>query len=255
MVDLAKPRIAYLGIGLMGLPMTRRLLSLGYRVTVFDIAPAQIEAARAAGAETASSPAQAVSGADLVLVNLPTPDAVEAAVFGTGAAAGMGAPTPGTSAASTMQPPQLLIDFSTIKVKQGRDFAARLKQATGCAWIDTPVSGWPPASASGRLTIMCGGDKPADIERIRPLMQDVSQRFTHMGPMGSGLAAKMLNQLIVGSLHVVLAEARRWPKQPASTPRACPSAWRAAMPTGRCFRAFTRAWCSGISRRKAMCAS
>ena len=131
----------------------------------------------------------------LVLVNLPTPDAVEATVFGA------------NGVASAMQPPQRLIDFSTIKVKQGKDFAARLKQLCGCAWIDTPVSGGPPASAAGTLTIMCGADNAADVERIRPLMADVSQRFTHMGPMGSGLAAKMLNQLIVGSLHVVLAEA------------------------------------------------
>ncbi len=189
------PRIAYLGIGLMGLPMTRRLLAKGYAVTVFDIAPAQIAQAHAAGARTAATAAAAVKDAGLVLVNLPTPDAVEAAVFGA------------QGAAAAMQPPQLLIDFSTNKVKQGKEFAARLKQLSGCAWIDTPVSGGPPASAAGALTIMCGADNAADVERIRPLMADVSQRFTHMGPMGSGLAAKMLNQLIVGSLHVVLAEA------------------------------------------------
>ena len=105
-----------------------------------------------------------------------------------------------------MRAPQLLIDFSTIKVEQGKNNAARLKQQTGCAWIDAPVSGGPPASGSGTLTVMAGGDV-ADIERVRPLMADVSARFTHMGPVGSGLAAKMLNQLIVGSIHVVMAEA------------------------------------------------
>ena len=200
-VDLAKPRIAYIGIGLMGLPMTLRLLAKGYAVSVFDIAPAQLEAARAAGATVAAdaggvpSAAAAVTGADLVLINLPTPEAIEAAVFGH------------RGVAAAMQPPQLLIDFSTNKVKQGKQFSARLKQLSGCAWIDTPVSGGPPASAAGALTIMCGADNAADVARIRPLMADVSQRFTHMGPMGSGLAAKMLNQLIVGSLHVVLAEA------------------------------------------------
>ena len=204
MTESSKPRIAYIGIGLMGLPMTRRLLSLGYPVTVFDIAPAQLEAARAAGATVATdaagvpTAAAAVMGADLVLVNLPTPDAIEAAVFGANGTSGV---------AGAMQPPQLLIDFSTNTVKQGKQFAARLKQLCGCAWIDTPVSGGPPASAAGTLTIMCGAGNAADVERIRPLMADVSQRFTHMGPMGSGLAAKMVNQLIVGSLHVVLAEA------------------------------------------------
>ena len=189
-----KLKIGYVGIGLMGWPMVRRLLTLGYTVRVFDIAAAQLEQAGAAGAGVAASAADAVAGADLVLLNLPTPEAVEAAVFGV------------NGVVSALKPPQLLVDFSTIKVEQGRDYAARLSAQTQCAWIDAPVSGGPPASASGTLTVMAGGDA-ADIERVRPLMADVSARFTHMGPVGSGLAAKMLNQLIVGSIHVVMAEA------------------------------------------------
>jgi 3-hydroxyisobutyrate dehydrogenase-like beta-hydroxyacid dehydrogenase len=135
-----------------------------------------------------------VEGATLVLTNLPTPEAVEAAVFGADGVAG------------AMAPPQLLIDFSTIKVEQGRAFAARLETQAACRWVDAPVSGGPPASGSGTLTVMAGGTG-VDIERIRPLMADISARFTHMGAVGSGLAAKMLNQLIVGCIHVVMAEA------------------------------------------------
>ena len=191
---MSKPRIAYIGVGLMGLPMTTRLVSLGYSVTAFDIAPAQLERARAVGAATAATAAAAVPGADLVITNLPTPDAVEAAVFGANGVAG------------AMTPPQMLIDFSTIKVEQGREFAARLEAQAGCPWVDAPVSGGPPAAGAGTLTVMAGG-RAADIERIRPLMADVSARFTHMGAVGSGLAAKMLNQLIVGAIHVVMAEA------------------------------------------------
>jgi 3-hydroxyisobutyrate dehydrogenase-like beta-hydroxyacid dehydrogenase len=142
----------------------------------------------------AGSPADAASGADLVLLNLPTPAAVEAAVFGPG------------GVASALQPPQLVIDFSTIKVEQGQANAQRLRELTQCAWVDAPVSGGPPASGTGTLTVMAGGDA-SDIERVRPLMADVSARFTHMGPVGSGLAAKMLNQLIVGCGYAVMAEA------------------------------------------------
>ena len=189
-----KPRIGYVGIGLMGLPMTRRLISLGYPVRVFDIAPTQLSLAREAGAGVAANAAEAVRDADLVLLNLPTPHSVEAAVFGP------------EGAAEAMAPPQLLVDFSTIQVEQGQAHARRLLEETGCAWIDAPVSGGPPASGTGTLTVMAGGDA-ADIERLRPLMADVAARFTHMGPVGSGLAAKMLNQLIVGSLHAVMAEA------------------------------------------------
>ena len=191
---MTKPALAYIGIGLMGWPMVKRLRGLGYAVSVYDIAPAQLELARGVGARVASSPADAVAGADLVVLNLPTPYAVEAAVFGEG------------GVATAMRPPQLLLDFSTIAVEQGRDYAQRLREKTGCAWVDAPVSGGPPASGSGTLTVMAGGDA-ADIERLKPFMADVAARFTHMGPVGAGLVAKMLNQLIVGCVHVVMAEA------------------------------------------------
>jgi 3-hydroxyisobutyrate dehydrogenase-like beta-hydroxyacid dehydrogenase len=187
-------RIAYVGVGLMGLPMLKRLVSRGYAVTAYDVLPRQNEAARAAGASVASSPADSVRGADIVLLNLPTTEAVEAAAFGE------------RGVASTLQPPQLLVDFSTVKVDKGRALAARLRETTGCGWVDAPVSGGPPASASGTLTVMAGGDA-ADIARLAPLMADVAARCTHMGPSGSGLVAKMINQLIVGCTHAVLAEA------------------------------------------------
>ena len=190
----AKPAVACVGVGLMGGPMTKRLLGLGYRVSVFDIAPARLDEARTAGAQVAASAADAVAGADLVLLNLPTAAAVQDAAFGA------------HGVASAMRAPQLLVDFSTIPVEHGRAHAQRLHAMTGCAWIDAPVSGGPPASGSGTLTVMAGGDA-ADIERLRPFMADVAARFTHMGPAGSGLVAKMLNQLIVGCLHSVMAEA------------------------------------------------
>jgi 3-hydroxyisobutyrate dehydrogenase-like beta-hydroxyacid dehydrogenase len=108
--------------------------------------------------------------------------------------------------ASALRPPQLVVDFSTVKVDKGRAFAAKLREQTGCGWIDAPVSGGPPACAAGTLTVMAGGDA-AEIERVRPLMADVAGQFTPMGPSGAGLAAKMINQLIVGCSYAVLAEA------------------------------------------------
>jgi 3-hydroxyisobutyrate dehydrogenase-like beta-hydroxyacid dehydrogenase len=189
-----KPHVAYVGIGLMGLPMTKRLLGLGYRMTVFDVAPARLDEARAAGAQAATSAADTVAGADLVVLNLPTAAAVQEAAFGPRGVAG------------AMRAPQLLVDFSTIPVDHGRAHAQHLREATGCGWVDAPVSGGPPASGGGTLTVMAGGEA-ADIVRLRPFMADIAARFTHMGPTGSGLVAKMLNQLIVGCLHGVMAEA------------------------------------------------
>ena len=189
-----KLRLGYVGVGLMGLPMLTRLASLGYPVKAYDIVPGQVAAAVASGAVAAASPAATVKDADLVLLNLPTTEAVEQAVFGEGGVAG------------ALRPPQLVIDFSTIKVEKCKAFAQQLRASTGGGWIDAPVSGGPPASGTGTLTIMAGGE-PADIERAQPLFADIAGRFTHMGPSGAGMAAKMLNQLIVGCGHAVMAEA------------------------------------------------
>ena len=191
---MPKAKLGYVGVGLMGLPMVRRLASLGYPITVFDIVRARVDTAVEAGARAASSAAQAAKDSDLVLLNLPTTEAVEAALFGD------------DGVASVVSPPQLVVDFSTVKVDKGRAFAKHLVDATGCRWIDAPVSGGPPASGTGTLTVMAGGDAE-DIARVAPLMADVAARFTHMGPTGSGLVAKMINQLIVGCGHAVMAEA------------------------------------------------
>jgi 3-hydroxyisobutyrate dehydrogenase len=190
----AKPRLGYVGVGLMGLPMVKRLLSLGYAPRAYDVVPDRVEAARAAGATAAGSPADAASGADLVLLNLPTTEAVEQAVFGP------------NGVASVIRPPQLLIDFSTIKVEKCKAFAGKLRGETGVGWVDAPVSGGPPASGAGSLTVMAGGEA-AEIERAQAFFADVAGRFTHMGPTGSGMVAKMLNQLIVGCGYAVMAEA------------------------------------------------
>ena len=178
----------------MGLPMVKRLVSRGHAVTAYDIVPERTEAARAAGASAAASAADACRDAELILLNLPTTDAVEQAVFGDKGVAG------------AIKPPQVLVDFSTVKVEKGKAFAAKLKAGSGCGWVDAPVSGGPPASGGGTLTVMAGGEA-ADIARVKPLIADVAGRFTHMGPPGSGSATKMINQLIVGCGHAVMAEA------------------------------------------------
>ena len=174
--------VGYVGVGLMGGPMVKRLTGLGWQVRGYDIVPER---------GTVSSVAEAVRGADVVLLNLPTNEAVEDAV---------------SKLIPVLRAPQLVVDFSTIPVEACRDHAAKLARATGCRWVDAPVSGGPPAVQAGTLTVMAGGEV-ADLERIAPLMKDIAGRCTRMGPVGAGLAAKMINQLVVGVGHAMLAEA------------------------------------------------
>ncbi|MFM9974265.1 MAG: NAD(P)-dependent oxidoreductase [Beijerinckiaceae bacterium] len=190
----AKPRIGYLGLGLMGLPMVRHLVGKGYCITAYDVISEKRLAAEAVGALVVKKAADVAMGADFIFINLPTTESVEEVMFGK---AGL---------ATTMQTGQTIVDFSTITVEKGRSFATRLLNETGCGWVDAPVSGGPSASGTGSLTVMAGG-RPEDIELVRPIMADIAQRFTVMGSSGAGLAAKMINQLIVGCTHVVLSEA------------------------------------------------
>jgi 3-hydroxyisobutyrate dehydrogenase len=174
--------IGYVGVGLMGAPMVKRLASLGWNVRGYDIVPER---------SMLGSAAEAAHGTDVVLLNLPTNEAVEDAV---------------SKLIPALRAGQLVVDFSTIPVDACRAHAARVLKATGCRWVDAPVSGGPPAVEAGTLTVMAGGEA-ADLERIAPLMKDIAGRCTHMGPVGSGLAAKMINQLIVGVGMAMLAEA------------------------------------------------
>jgi 3-hydroxyisobutyrate dehydrogenase len=84
--------------------------------------------------------------------------------------------------------------------------AARLARDPGMAWVDAPVSGGPPAARDGSLTVMAGGD-PAAVAAIAPVMADLAANFTHVGGVGAGQTAKIINQAIVGTGYVVMAEA------------------------------------------------
>jgi 3-hydroxyisobutyrate dehydrogenase-like beta-hydroxyacid dehydrogenase len=174
--------IGYVGVGLMGGPMVKRLTSLGWTVRAYDIVPAR---------SMLASAADAAQGADVVLLNLPTNEAVEDVV---------------SKLVPALRAGQLVVDFSTIPVDACRAHAARVFKATGCRWVDAPVSGGPPAVEAGTLTVMAGGQEE-DLQKLAPLMKDVAGRCTHMGPVGAGLAAKMINQLIVGVGTAMLGEA------------------------------------------------
>jgi 3-hydroxyisobutyrate dehydrogenase len=190
---MSLPRLGYIGLGLMGGPMSRHLVKNGYTVQGYDIRAEAREAAAQHGVLNCTSIRDACAGADMVLLNLPTTDAMREVVMGSG------------GLIDCLKSPQLVVDFSTIELDAAHGFIERLA-TIGCAWIDAPVSGGPVAAGQGSLTVMAGGHV-AELDRVRPLMAHVSARFTVVGPPGSGLVAKMLNQLIVGCLHAVMAEA------------------------------------------------
>lgn len=189
-------RLGYLGLGLMGTPMTRRLLKAGHQVVVWNRSEGKVAPLVAAGARRAATPRDMLTNADIVFMCVTDAAAVEEVIFGPdGLAAASGAG-------------RLVVDFSSIHPDAARDLAARLKDANGAGWIDAPVSGGTKGAEEGTLAIMAGGEA-ADIERARPYVLHMARRFTHMGPIGAGQTTKLCNQVIVGCAMAVLAEATR----------------------------------------------
>jgi len=188
--------IAYLGMGLMGLPMTTRLLAAGHAVTVWNRSPGKCDPVVAAGARLAARPADAARAASILFMCLTDAKAVEQVVFDNDGLAS----APGDG--------RIVVDFSSIHPEATRDIAARLKAANGMNWIDAPVSGGTKGAAEGTLAVMAGGEA-GDVARVAPYVGLMAQNFTHMGPLGAGQTTKLCNQVIVGCAMAVLAEAAR----------------------------------------------
>lgn len=188
-------RLGYIGIGLMGKPMTLRLLGAGHEVTVWNRSREKLAAVVENGARAAASPAEVARAADIVMMCVTDQQAAAEVLFGAGGV------LEGARAGG------LVIDFSSIAPASARDFAARL-EAKGVGLIDAPVSGGVAGAEKGTLVIMAGG-REEHVERVRPVVMQLAQRFTRMGEAGAGQATKLCNQVIVGSLMVVIAEAVR----------------------------------------------
>ena len=188
-------KLGYIGIGLMGKPMTLRLLEAGHEVTVWNRSREKLAAVVEKGARAAASPAEVARAADIVMMCVTDQQAAAEVLFGAGGV------LEGARAGG------LVIDFSSIAPASARDFAARL-EAKGVGLIDAPVSGGVAGAEKGTLVIMAGG-REEHVERVRPVVMQLAQRFTRMGEAGAGQATKLCNQVIVGSLMVVIAEAVR----------------------------------------------
>jgi 3-hydroxyisobutyrate dehydrogenase-like beta-hydroxyacid dehydrogenase len=189
-------KLGYLGLGMMGFPMTRRLLAAGYEVAVWNRSAGKAAALVEAGAKPAANPREVAATATIVFMCVTDAAAVEELAFGPD---GLGA-SPGDG--------KLVVDFSSIHPDKARAIAARLNATNGMGWVDAPVSGGTKGAEEGTLAVMAGGNA-ADIERVRPYVLTMARRLTHMGPTGAGQTTKLCNQVIVGCAMAVLAEATR----------------------------------------------
>jgi 2-hydroxy-3-oxopropionate reductase len=182
--------IAWIGTGIMGAPMVRRLIGAGHRLRVHNRTPQKARALMSDGASVVTDAVEAASGAQAVFIMVPdTPD-IE-------------------SVAARIEPAlergQLVIDMSTVAPEAERRIAERFR-AAGVEYLDAPVSGGEPGAIEGTLTIMVGGSEPA-FDRARPLFEVLGKRITHIGPSGAGQTTKLANQIAVALTLEAAAEA------------------------------------------------
>jgi len=185
-------KIAFIGLGTMGVGMALNILKSGHEVTVHNRTREKEEAVAKEGARRAESPKAAADGAEIIVTMVSdTPD-VEAVVLGENGiihSAPQGA---------------IVIDMSTISPTATRQIAEKLGKK-GIKMLDAPVSGGPEGAQQGTLAIMVGGDA-ADFKKALPILEIMGKTVTHVGPIGAGQITKAINQIIISGTYLTVAE-------------------------------------------------
>jgi 3-hydroxyisobutyrate dehydrogenase-like beta-hydroxyacid dehydrogenase len=183
-------RLGFIGLGRMGKAMALNLIRAGFSLSIHNRSWRPVDELASLGAARCRSPIEVAERSDVILTCLPGPLEVEAAV---------------TEALSGAAAGSVFIDHSTVDPETSRRIAATAR-ARGIEFLDAPVSGGVSGARSGTLTVMVGGEERV-LERCRPILEVVGRRIFHLGPVGSGSLAKLVNQAITTVTYAVVAEA------------------------------------------------
>ena len=186
-------RVGFIGLGRMGLPMSRRLLAAGFPLTVHNRSQGSVQTIAAEGAIAANSVAQVTAESDVVLACLPDVAASELVFLGE------------DGIVANARSGQVLVDHSTVGMETSKACAEAV-QAKGAVFLDAPISGGTERAAEGTLTIMAGGPREG-YDQALEVFDAMGATVRYMGPTGTGTVAKLINQLLVGIHSVAAAEA------------------------------------------------
>lgn len=188
-----KEAIGFVGLGNMGAPMANNLMKKGHQLVVFDLAKSAVDTAVAAGAVKAENPSQVAAQANLVITMLPAKPHVYDCYDGS------------DGILRSTRPESLFIDCSTIDGNTAIDIAKKTSELGG-NYLDAPVSGGVGAAMKGSLAFMVGGDKAA-YEQAVPVLECMGRAALYCGGQGSGQAAKVCNNMLLGASMIATAEA------------------------------------------------
>jgi 2-hydroxy-3-oxopropionate reductase len=186
-------KLGFIGLGVMGAPMAAHLAAAGHDVSGYDVNAAAGAKLAAAGGRAASDVADAVAGADVVITMLPNHPQVEEVVLAAG------------GVLDTAEPGALLIDMSSIRPETSIAIAEAARDKK-IRVLDAPVSGGQAGAEQAALSIMVGGAEE-DFEAAKPVLEAVGKTIVHVGPHGAGQVVKAANQLVVGGIYGLVAEA------------------------------------------------
>lgn len=192
-VSVKRPRIGFIGLGLMGKPMSKNLLKAGYHVTVFNRSKQAMEELRAAGADLGGSPRAVAENSDIVIAMVPDSKDVRDVILGP------------SGVIHSARPGMVVIDMGTISPAVEREISLRFAEK-GVDYLDAPVTGGQEGAAKGTLSIIVGGQS-AVLRRCIDVLKAMGSKVTHVGPIGSGQIVKACNQLMTAMMYVGVGEA------------------------------------------------
>jgi 2-hydroxy-3-oxopropionate reductase len=186
-------KIGFVGLGIMGKPMSRNLLKAGYELVVMDINPDAVNALASEGAGTAKTPKEVAERSDAVITMLPNSPQVKEVVLGA------------EGVIHGARPGSALIDMSSIAPLVSREVGRRLAEK-GVEMLDAPVSGGEPKAVDATLSVMVGGKKEV-FDRYYPLLKAMAGSVVLTGDLGAGNITKLANQIIVALNIAAMSEA------------------------------------------------
>ncbi len=183
------PKIGFIGIGLMGLPMCQRLLGAGFEVGVWNRNPDKCQPLTELGAKQFTDLQQLATSVDVIMLCVSNTDSVMQV---------------SETLFPHLLPGQIIIDFSSISPDATRQLCDKAALQS-VSWLDSPVSGGVAGAQTGTLAIMIGGDE-MQVNKVRPVLSPLASAVTYMGPSGTGQTTKICNQMLVSCNVLVMAE-------------------------------------------------
>jgi 3-hydroxyisobutyrate dehydrogenase-like beta-hydroxyacid dehydrogenase len=185
-------KVGFIGLGLMGNPMSKNILKKGFSLTVYNRSKEKTDELKSLGASVTSSPSELAQNSDVIITMVTAAKDVEEVLFGK------------NGAVNGAKPGSVIIDMSTIGPTAAKKIAGELKK-NSIDFLDAPVTGSTPKAITGELTIFIGGDKIV-FERVRPVFEAMGTNLQYIGKTGSGQAIKLVNNHLIAASIVALAE-------------------------------------------------